>query len=461
MPTKVLSVQDLDNYGKEQENGPTPAPGKVLSLADLDAFGKPGTKVEHGKVDPKSISFEDAMSQFGNGVVNNLPLIGATAATIGTGGVAAIPLAAAGGAAGYLGKEAIKPTHDSVGGLLKDTAIEGATDAAGEGIGQALNAPIKALMKRFKPASLVESAIMPQVSLPVDKRERVVQKMLTSPDISPDAAGYKKVLTKVGENNKEVKGILKTADGKVPNVDPTGPTFQRNLVDLKKTFRTQADPKADLKVIRSAQNRWEDRFGAKAAQPGQPTGLVGPNGQPLLGPGTPAVPATTLLPSQAQELKQGTYRMNRKKYGQLGTAQDEFEKTVARGLAEDIVDRVPSVGPINKDSSEFLELADQLKRFVGREGNKRLIGLKAMIAAHGVISEDFARAALEAGAVAIDNPHVKVALARVINKAGKTLPGRAVAATAPGVLPTASKAFFGGQSGILAPRSDVDNSSNP
>lgn len=482
MPTQTLSLSDLQQYGEAQEkeeanpfhtgepqslvmqkqdgkSKPTPVQEKqTLTLKDLELFGSPGTKVEKGAVDPTSSSPGD----FGRGVINNLPLIGSVAATMFApeATLPAMALAGAGGASGYLARDLYKPAHDGVGSLLKDAAIEGGVDALGEGAGRLLNKPLAAVAKRFTPESLVESSIMPQTSLPLDKRDRIVQKMLKEREISPDAQGYKDVLRKVGRNNQDVKLLVKGADGLVADVDPTGPTFKRNIVQLKKTFRTQADPKADLKVIRGAVKRWEDRFGAKAAVPATPLNAAGQplfnNGQPIT-TGSPAIPAKTLLPSQAQELKQGTYRMNRKKYGQLGTAQDEFEKTVARGLAEDIVSRVPAVGPINKDSSEFLELSEQLRRFVGREGNKRLVGLKAMIAAHGVISEDFARAALETGAVAIDNPHVKVALARVLDSARTNVAGRAVASAAPYALPTATKAVFGGRDGILAPRSDVDS----
>lgn len=481
MPSKTLTLSDLDTYGKDKEaeqhpdfgtggeksvvfnkgNGKPVAAPKVLSLKDLDLFGKPGTKVEKGDVDPTAMSPGEAASKFGRGVVNNLPLIGSVAATAiapELGIPAMMGMAGAGGAAGYIGRDLYHPTHDSFGGLMKDAAIEGGVDALGEGTGRLIGKGVGAITSRFKPDELIESALMPKTKLPIEKRDRIVQKMLKEGDISPDKEGYAKVLQRVRENRAKVTGLAKAADGTVPDINPTGTTFRRNLRTLRDEFATQADPAADSTVIKEATKRWKARFAGKPAVPPTPLNAAGlplyNTGQPIT-LGSPAVPPRTLPPSEALALKRGTYRVNGKKYGQLGTAQDEFEKTIARGLAEDLVDRVPSIGPIEKDSSEFQELAETLKPFVVRERNKRLVGLKAEIAI-GSLSEDQVRNFSKIALLGLDNPHVKVALARFIDKASKNVSGKAAGAAAPYVLPTVNKALFGGRDGILAPRSDVD-----
>jgi hypothetical protein len=56
----------------------------------------------------------------------------------------------------------------------------------------------------------------------------------------------------------------------------------------------------------------------------------------------------------AQELKQGTYKCIKKKYGQLGSTEVEAQKTLARGLKEKIGEAVPDVLGLKKKNQNLL-----------------------------------------------------------------------------------------------------------
>lgn len=77
----------------------------------------------------------------------------------------------------------------------------------------------------------------------------------------------------------------------------------------------------------------------------------------------------------AQALKQGTYRILDKKYGQVATADDEAQKAISRGLKEQIAAAAPEVAPLNARESALINARDIVERRHLMEGNKNIIGL--------------------------------------------------------------------------------------
>ena len=78
---------------------------------------------------------------------------------------------------------------------------------------------------------------------------------------------------------------------------------------------------------------------------------------------------------QAQALKQGTYQVLRKKYGEAGSAATEAQKALARGLKEQVAEAVPAVAPLNARESALIEALDIAERRAMMDANKNPAGL--------------------------------------------------------------------------------------
>ena len=120
------------------------------------------------------------------------------------------------------------------------------------------------------------------------------------------------------------------------------------LHDVLTKFEKQVDPHADLKTIQDA---W-DKFMEHPLLTGED------------------IPVKT-----AQQLKQGTYKQLKDKYGQLGTADVEAQKALARGLKEEIAKAIPEVRPLNAEESKLLEALKPVERRVMVSANKNPVGL--------------------------------------------------------------------------------------
>lgn len=78
----------------------------------------------------------------------------------------------------------------------------------------------------------------------------------------------------------------------------------------------------------------------------------------------------------AQEMKQGTYRaLGGKSYGELKGADTEAQKTLARGLKEEISAAVPGIAELNAKESTLLNALEQVQKRALMEGNKNTGGL--------------------------------------------------------------------------------------
>jgi len=121
----------------------------------------------------------------------------------------------------------------------------------------------------------------------------------------------------------------------------------------------------------------------------------------------------------AQKMKQSIYRLHRKHYGEMKSLQIEVDKTIARGLKEELVKQHPELGMLNAEDSSLLSLESVLERSVNRIRNYDVIRLGDMImtTTGGVVSG--APGAVTAGLVrrTLANPTVKSKLAFALWKA--------------------------------------------
>lgn len=465
---KTLSIDDLEKMsqqGDAQDHavpGPVLKPGQILTMGDLEGLSKPGTKVGMGSKDPKAEK-PPTTKQILDFGVDSIPFVssqlGALAGGAGgamLGGAGAVPGAivgaGVGGAAGNAVKQLIRGGTEGFSG--KDVAVEGATDAAGEMLGQVANMPLRAIAKRLKPTRLIESAIHPNPSLPMNTRDMVVNKMLNT-DLKPGKEGYQEARDRIARNMTRDKGILRDPANAGKRIEPMRETRQV-IDDLKNQFRQQATPKSDLKTIRSTDKEFTDRFGGKpaTAATSTPTGILDAKGNPVMKttPGKPAVPPTQLSPYQAWKIKSGTSKkLSDKSFDALGSAAVETQKAYIKGIGDAIVSKIPELGPGFKDTHEYIELMNVLGQEAKREGNSRLFGLKATVMAGSLPAGDYARALADGALLMLDMPRVKVALGRAINKMGKTAVGKALGNNGQYILPAAGRAVLGGSNGVLAP----------
>lgn len=80
----------------------------------------------------------------------------------------------------------------------------------------------------------------------------------------------------------------------------------------------------------------------------------------------------------AQRLKQGTYKVLDKKYGQLGSAETEALKGLARGLKEQIALAVPEVSPLNAKQSELIKALKVTSRRAMMDDNRNPVGIAGL-----------------------------------------------------------------------------------
>lgn len=158
-----------------------------------------------------------------------------------------------------------------------------------------------------------------------------------------------------------------------------------SIVDVRRRFTNQVNPSLDLDAI----NRVADNF------------IKHPNINEI-----GKIPV-----QQAQKMKQGTYSILKKKYGQVGVAETEAEKALARGLKEQIAENVPEVANINAKESEIINALKILGNRAAKESVRNPAGISAL-----------STSPLHFGAMLFDrNSLLKSMMARGIDSTGNGL----------------------------------------
>jgi len=118
-----------------------------------------------------------------------------------------------------------------------------------------------------------------------------------------------------------------------------------------------------------------DTQGARPARAAKVSPLVGPNGQPIVTPGTPAIPARPIPFDEAQAIKQGTYRKINDEYGKLSSADIEAQKDLAHGIKVDMEAIAPQLAIENAEWGKLIDLEGPLARAVRRADGETAAGL--------------------------------------------------------------------------------------
>ncbi len=282
--------------------------------------------------------------------------VGGTAFGLGVGGVpGAAGGAALGGATGealhQLGERYIFSREDpgtdtALGRATKigtEGAIQGALTAGGGLAAKGAGVVGERLMQSaVKPAYRMVEAAVKKGEMP-----RVIKTLLDE-GVNVTQGGIAKIQGLLTKTNDEIKDLIANSHGSVFPEQVSG-----TVDDVSKAFGRQAAPMDDLSQIAKVKNEFETVHG-----------------------GAPIFPMKPLTVTEAQELKQGTYKaIGARNYGEQRGARVEAEKAIARGLKEGIQTAVPQVAAKNAREGALIEARDAIARRVAASNNRDLAGL--------------------------------------------------------------------------------------
>jgi hypothetical protein len=233
----------------------------------------------------------------------------------------------------------VDPSNAGTGAVV-GAALPGAVKLGGV-VGGAIANGMKGTANR-----LMQSAIKPTIKqLASGDADVAVQTMLEH-GINPTKAGVAKLRELMYAKNDEIADAIAGSNATVSKQKVIAA-----LADVRQRFGNQVSPTADLKSIQSI----ADDFTAH-----------------------PSFPGDSIPVQAAQELKKGTYKILSKKYGQVGAADTEAQKGLARGLKEEIADAVPGIQGLNEAESRLIRTLNVAERRALMELNKNPMGLAAL-----------------------------------------------------------------------------------
>lgn len=236
----------------------------------------------------------------------------------------------------------LSPEVAAGGGVVANMAGQGAVSA---GIGSLVRAPaaLEGAARR-----LMASAIKPRLDA---RRAGNVDAAITTmleKNIPATEAGRNALKTRVDDLEVEIQGILDNSSAVVDKH-----AVATSLKDAFDKVKLNLDAKADSSVIADSFQKFLDH---------------------------PVLQNTTNIPvSVANRMKQAFYKsLSDKAYGPnaaRNTAEQIAEKTLARGLRENIGRAEPSVVPPLAEQKELLRALKVMEPQVAVEGNKNVLGL--------------------------------------------------------------------------------------
>jgi hypothetical protein len=193
---------------------------------------------------------------------------------------------------------------------------------------------------------LMQSAIKPTIKqLQTGDADTAIEVLLKY-GINPTEKGVEKLRALVDATNSQIEGKIAGSTARI-----------------------------DKNTVLGALGQTRQKFGAQVAPAGDLNAIQGVADQFMQHPG---FPGQTIPVQDAQKLKQGTYKVLSGKYGQLGSAETEAQKALARGLKEEIGKAVPGVNALNAEESKLLKALTVSERRSLMELNKNPMGLAAL-----------------------------------------------------------------------------------
>ena len=203
---------------------------------------------------------------------------------------------------------------------------------------------------------IYQSALKPSTTLnPAEKLKIVDTGLREAVNISQK--GVEKLGEKITQLESALDAPIKEATAKGAKI--LVETLKPYIEDAKRILGKTADPLFSERAVQSIERRFE------ALRQKYPEGI------PL---------------DVAQELKTNTYQLIKKAYGKLSTSANEFQKQVARGLKDKIVEGAPIVGEINSRLKNLYAFEKEVERAANRITNRDIVGLgtKVLASAQGL-----------------------------------------------------------------------------
>lgn len=229
---------------------------------------------------------------------------------------------------------------------------------------------------------LMQSALKPSVeALEKGNAARAITTLLDE-GVNVTPGGVAKLRSQIDVLNNEIAQQIASSGAVVDKAHVAG-----RLQDLINKFRLQVNPQSDINTIRKA---WAEFLTH------------------------PMLQGTLNMPVQlAQQMKQGTYRaLGSKPYGELGGAEIEAQKALARGLKEEIAAAIPGIERLNAQESQMLNALELTARRVLVDANKNPMGLGWLASNPGSWL----------GFAADRSPLVKSLLARLMHSSSSVVP---------------------------------------
>jgi hypothetical protein len=221
---------------------------------------------------------------------------------------------------------------------------------------------------------LYETSLKPSTTFSDAERAAQVQTGLKE-GIHISQAGLEHTQNTIDSINGEISKMIKTAADNGSTVSTHEVATRLN--DVRDFFKQTATPQTYLDQLDSLEKEFLSSHGS------------------------------TLPIDVAQKIKQNTYTLLRKSYGEMKTASVEGQKAIARGLKEEIVKQYPQVGELNAKDTALINLEDSLSKAVARSGNRQLFGIKELAS---LVNPKFL------ASIVLDNPEVKSTIAILLKK---------------------------------------------
>lgn len=287
----------------------------------------------------------------------------------------------------YSGKQKSESLGQSFLNTGKDVALGTGMELGGQALG-VIGKSVGEWMSSKVAPKLYESALkIPPVSVPADIRNQVVQKGMEG-EYFPNKA----TLDRLKQESFDLIGKINGGITEAANIGKTVDTEKvlSRVDELGKFYENLPDPRPYMEQLDKAKQSILDYRGQ------------------------------TIPVDVAQQIKKNLYVNLRNSYGEMTTISKEFDKSVARGIKEELENQIPELAGLNKSLSEKINLEEVLTRAVHRVRNYDVIRLGDAVAATAGAAADgpqglglafLAKRVLEA-------PQVKSYLAFMLNRAG-------------------------------------------
>ena len=194
---------------------------------------------------------------------------------------------------------------------------------------------------------LMASALKPTVKAWGNGDAAVAINTLLDKGINVTKGGVETLKANKDLLNEQIRNSVAGSTEKINIRNVAGP-----VLDKLNKFKMQVNPNADIASIRNSWAEFKNN---------------------------PAFKGSDEISVQlAQDLKQGTYRQIGKKYGQLGSADIEAQKAIARGLKEEIAKKVPEISKFNEEETSLIKTLKVAERRVLMAANNNPLGLSLL-----------------------------------------------------------------------------------